>query len=49
MINPFILVQNKSKKRKLPTEEGKGYTTRYLLDYECIKNHHRLKIDDLRE
>ena len=33
--------------RKLAIGQGEGYTTRCLLDYDCIKNHYRLIAVDL--
>ena len=47
MINLLTLMQNDLKIRKLTTGQGKDYTTGYLLDYDYIKNHYRLVVDDL--
>ena len=33
--------------RKLTTGQGEDYTTGFLLDYDYIKNHHRLMTVDL--
>ena len=33
--------------RKLTTDQGEGYTTGCLLDYDYIKNHYRLIVADL--
>ena len=33
--------------RKLTTGQDEDYTTRCLLDYDCIKNHYRLIAVDL--
>ena len=43
-----IYIKRYKEIRKLTKWEGEDYTTAWLLDYDCIKNHYRLIAVDLK-